>query len=58
MVICSKLSDAELLNAIYKAASEYSKLIGKSFLIIGKIEIPGTFGLHNIYIQKVKKVST
>lgn len=36
MVINSKLSDDELLDAIYKAAHEYSKLIGNSYLIIGK----------------------
>lgn len=36
MVINSKLSDEELLKAIYKAAFEYSKLIGNSYLIIGK----------------------
>lgn len=36
MVINPKLSDEKLLEAIYKAASEYSKLIGKSYLIIGK----------------------
>ena len=36
MVIHSKLSDTELLRAIYKAALEYSKLIGNSYLIIGK----------------------
>lgn len=36
MVINAKLSDDELLNAIYKAAHEYSKLIGNSYLIIGK----------------------
>ncbi len=36
MGIKSKLSDKELLHAIYSAASEYSQLVGKSFLIIGK----------------------
>ena len=36
MVINTKLSDEELLKAIYKAAFEYSKLIGNSYLIIGK----------------------
>lgn len=36
MVINSKLSDEELLKAIYRAAEEYSKLIGNSYLIIGK----------------------
>lgn len=36
MIINSKLSDEALLNAIYRAASEYSNLIGNSYLIIGK----------------------
>ena len=36
MVINSKLSDKELLAAIYKAAFEYSKLVGNSYLIVGK----------------------
>ena len=46
MVINTKLSDEELLKAIYKAAFEYSKLIGNSYLIIGKIRIPVTFGFN------------
>lgn len=36
MIINSKLSDEALLNAIYRATSEYSNLIGNSYLIIGK----------------------
>lgn len=36
MLINSKLSDEELLQAIYDAASEYSNLVGNSYLIIGK----------------------
>lgn len=36
MVINSKLSDEKLLEAIYKAAAEYSKLTGNAYLIIGK----------------------
>lgn len=36
MIINSKLSEEALLKAIYLAASEYSKLIGNSYLIIGK----------------------
>lgn len=36
VIINSKLSDEELLKAIYKAAAEYSKLLGNSYLIIGK----------------------
>ena len=36
MCINSKLSDDKLLEAIYKAAAEYSKLIGNAYLIIGK----------------------
>ena len=52
MVISSKLSDAELLNVIYKAASEYSKLIGKSFLIIGKNRNSGYFWFQCYFEQK------
>lgn len=36
MIIKSKLSDDELLKAIYIATFEYSKLVGNSYLIIGK----------------------
>lgn len=36
MVIRNKMTDKELLSAIYKAAEEYSKLVGNSYLIIGK----------------------
>lgn len=36
MVINPKLSDDKLLEAIYKAAAEYAKLIGHSYLIVGK----------------------
>ena len=36
MIINSKLSDEALLKAIYRATSEYSNLIGNSYLIIGK----------------------
>ena len=36
MIINSKLSDEALINAIYRAASEYANLIGNSYLIIGK----------------------
>lgn len=36
MIINSKLSDEALIKAIYRAASEYSNLIGNSYLIIGK----------------------
>lgn len=36
MVINSKLSNEMLLDAIYKAASEYENLVGNSYLIIGK----------------------
>jgi len=36
MIIRSKLSDEELLESIYRAASEYSNLIGKSYLVVGK----------------------
>ena len=46
MVINTKLSDEELLKAIYKAAFEYSKLMGNSYLIIGKIRIPDIFGFN------------
>lgn len=43
MVINTKLSDEELLKAIYKAAFEYSKLMGNSYLIIGKNKNSGYF---------------
>ena len=36
MVINGKLSDEKLLEAIYKAAFEYSKLVENSYLVIGK----------------------
>ena len=36
MVITSKLSDNKLLEAIHRAAAEYSKLIGNEYLVIGK----------------------
>ena len=52
MVISSKLSDAELLSAIYKAASEYSKLIGQSFLIIGKNKNSGYFWFQCYFERK------
>ncbi len=43
MLINSKLSDKELLKAIYKAAFEYSRLIDNSYLIIGKNKNSGYF---------------
>ena len=43
MVINSKLSDGELLEAIYRAAAEYSTRIGNSYLIIGKNRNSGYF---------------
>lgn len=52
MVINSKLSDKELLYAIYKAASEYSKLVGNSFLIIGKNRNSGYFGFQCYFERK------
>ena len=36
MIINSKLSDEAILDAIYRATSEYSNLTGNSYLIIGK----------------------
>lgn len=36
MIITSKLTNEQLLTAIYKAAAEYEKLLDKEFLIIGK----------------------
>lgn len=36
MVVTSSLTNDELLRAIYRAAGEYEKLAGKSYLIIGK----------------------
>lgn len=52
MIISSKLSDEELLNAIYKAASEYSKLIGNSYLIIGKNKNSGYFWFQCFFERK------
>lgn len=36
MFINSRLTNEQLLTAIYEAAEEYEKLLGKDFLIIGK----------------------
>ena len=36
MIINAKLSDKELLNAIYNAAHVYAKLVDNTYLIIGK----------------------
>ncbi len=36
MIISSNLTNEDLLKSIYKSALEYSNLIGKSYLIIGK----------------------
>ena len=52
MVINTKLSDEELLKAIYKAAFEYSKLIGNSYLIIGKNKNSGYFGFQCQFQKK------
>lgn len=65
MVINTKLSDEELLKAIYRATFEYSKLIGNSYLIIGKNKNSGYFWfqcqfqkkhfMHRYYENKWKK---
>ena len=36
MTITKKLTNEQLLNAIYRSAVEYENLLGKDFLIIGK----------------------
>ena len=36
MTITKKLTNEQLLNAIYRSAAEYENLLGKDFLIIGK----------------------
>ena len=51
MIINSKLSDEALLKAIYKAASEYSKLIGNAYLIIGKNK-NSTYFWFQCYFEK------
>lgn len=52
MGINSKLSDRDLLNAIYNAALEYSKLVGKSFLIVGKNKNTGYFWFQCYFERK------
>ncbi len=52
MFINSKLSNEELLNAIYKAAFEYSNLIGNSYLIIGKNKNSDYFGFQCQFEKK------
>ena len=51
IIINSKLTDEALLKAIYKAASEYSKLIGNSYLIIGK-NINSDYFWFQCYFEK------
>ena len=52
MVINTKLSDNEFLKAIYKAAFEYSKLIGNSYLVIGKNKNSGYFWFQCHFHEK------
>ena len=52
MIINAKLSDEALLKAIYKAASEYSKLIGNSYLIIGKNKNTHYYGFQCYFEKK------
>ena len=52
MGINSKLSDRDLLNAIYNAALEYSKLVGKSFLIVGINKNTGYFWFQCYFERK------
>lgn len=51
MVICANLSDEKLIDEIYSAAKEYSKLIGNSYLIIGKNRKTNYFWFQ-CYFQK------
>lgn len=51
MIINSKLSDEALLKAIYRATSEYSNLIGNSYLIIGKNKTSNYF-YFQCYFEK------
>lgn len=51
MVITSKLTDEELIKRIHLAASVYSNLIDKSFLIIGKNKKSSYFGFE-CYFRK------
>ncbi len=43
MIINSKLSDQQLLKAIYSAAKEYSNLLNHEYLIVGKNKISAYF---------------
>ena len=52
MIITSKLSNEALLKAIYKAAAEYSKLIGNSYLIIGKNKNTDYYGFQCYFEKK------
>lgn len=52
MIINSKLSDEELLKAIYMSAFEYSNLIGNSYLIIGKNKNSGYFWFQCHFYKK------
>lgn len=52
IIINPKLSEQELLKAIYRAAAEYSKLIGKSYLIIGKNKNSGYFYFQCYFLKK------
>ena len=52
MIITSKLSNEALLDAIYKAAAEYSKLIGNSYLIIGKNKNTDYYGFQCYFEKK------
>ena len=52
MIITSKLSNEDLLKAIYKAAAEYSKLIGNSYLIIDKNKNTDYYGFQCYFEKK------
>ena len=52
MVITSKLSDEQLLRAIYKAAIEYANLIGNSYLVIGKNKTSDYFWFQCYFEKK------
>lgn len=52
MVIDGKLTDEQLIDAIYNAAAEYEKLLGKSFLLVGKNKKTGYFWFECCFEKK------
>ncbi|MDY4840144.1 MAG: hypothetical protein SO160_11480 [Lachnospiraceae bacterium] len=53
MTITKKLTNDQLLNAIYRSAAEYENLLDKDFLIIGKIENRIISGLNAFLRRKI-----